>query len=253
MNSIGVAGLVLASAIAGAVVGMLLGSKLPKTHLHAESKDAIRLGTGLIATMAALVLGLLVGAAKSSFDTQTAGFRQMATNLLLLDRALARYGPEAQTARERLRQLSETTLAILWPEDGSHHTPLSDAPVSQNVDAFFAAINELKPQTESQKYSQGLALQTATELGRLRWSLSQQGEETLPRPFLAVLAFWLFVLFLSFGLFAPRNGTVFIALFVSALSVAGATLLIVDLDQPYEGLLRVSDAPLRNAVAKLGQ
>ena len=72
-------------------------------------------------------------------------------------------------------------------------------------------------------------------------------------PFLVVLVFWLTILFISFGLFAPPNATVIATLFVCALSVSGAIFLILELDQPFEGLIRISSAPLRNALAHLGQ
>ena len=252
MNSLIIAGIIFACAFGGALVGMVLQRVLPESHLRAESRDVIRLGTGLIATMAALVLGLLVGAAKASYDAQTAGFRQLATNLILLDRSLARYGPETGHARELLRHLVASTIATVWAEDGSRHPTLADERISADGRDFYEAIRDLKPQDETQRSALSQALDTGTELTRTRWTLSQQEEGTLPKPFLAVLAFWLAVLFASFGLFSPRNATVLTVLLVCAVSVAGAVFLIVDLDQPFEGLLQVSSVPLRTALSQLG-
>src|SRR5689334_23977436 len=74
-----------------------------------------------------------------------------------------------------------------------------------------------------------------------------------PVPFLVVLVFWPCIIFASFGLFAPRNGTVIAAFFVCALSVSGAIFLILELDRSFEGLLQVSSTPLRSALSQLGQ
>lgn len=253
VNAISVAAVVFVCAFGGTLVGMFLQRVLPPPHLRQESRDVIRLGTGLIATMAALVLGLLVGTAKSSFDAQTSGFRQLATNIILLDGALEVYGPDAQKSRELLRRLVASTIDRLWPPDGSPHSKLADSEITTNGRAFLAAVRDLAPSNDAQRAAQTQALQTAAELARTRWNLSQQDEVSLPMPFLVVLAFWLFVLFSSFGLFSPKNVTVITVFLVCALSVAGAVFLIVDLDQPFDGLLQVSSASLRNALALLEQ
>jgi hypothetical protein len=253
VSSVAVAMTVFACAFGGALVGIILQRVLPKSHLTHESKDVIKLGTGLIATMAALVLGLLVGTAKSSFDAQTSGFQQMATNLILLDRALSHYGPEAKPAREQLRDTVSSMLERLWPASGSRSGGLDDATITADAGVLYDSIRNLSPQDDVQRSIQSQALQIGADLARNRWQLSQPDDGSLPIPFLAVLAFWLFVLFSSFGLFSPPNATVISVLLVCALSVAGAVYLIVDLDQPFEGLLQVSSASLRGALAQLGK
>jgi hypothetical protein len=244
---------VFACAVSGAATGMFLQRVLPPSHLGQESKDVIKLGTGLIATMAALILGLLVGTAKSNFDSQTTGFQQLATDIILLDRQLAHYGPEAKSAREQLRGAVESMIERLWPADGSHSAGLRDRAITAGGATIYDAIRNLSPSDDFHRSQQNQALQIGADLARNRWRLSYPDDGSLPIPFLVVLAFWLFVLFASFGLFAPQNGTVIAVLIVCALSVAGAVFLIVDLDQPFEGLLQVSSASLRNALAQLGQ
>ena len=94
----------------------------------------------------------------------------------------------------------------------------------------------------------------AMELGQARWLLVAQSQSSsVPTPFLVILVFWLAILFVSFGLFAPANTTVLSTLFLCAVSVAGAIFLVLELANPYQGLLRVSSAPLRGALALLGQ
>jgi hypothetical protein len=253
MNSLVIASIAFAAAFGGTVVGMFLKRVLPPAHLHQESKEVIRLGTGLIATMAALVLGLLVGAAKSSFDEQRSGFRQLAVNIVLLDRALAQFGPDAQGAREQLQRTVDAMLESLWPQDGSQPTGLDDAALTANGTALYDAVRGLTPRNDSERVLQSRALDISAELARGRWQLGQRDDGSLPIAFLVVLAFWFFVLFASFGLFTPRNATTTVVLLICALSVAGAIFLIVDLDQPFDGLIRISSAALRDARAHLGQ
>ena len=253
MNSLTVAAIVFACAFGGAMLGIFLQRVLPPSHLRPESKDVIKLGTGLIATMAALVLGLLVGSAKTSFDSQTSGFHELATNIILLDRTLSRYGPDAKPARDQLRGTVTSTIERLWPKSGSPTVGLSDATITTDAGALYDSIRSLSPHDDFQRSLQTQALQIGADLARSRWQLSQPDDGSLPIPFLVVLAFWLFVLFSSFGLFSPQNATVITVLFVCALSVAGAVFLIVDLDQPFEGLLHISSGSLRGALAQLGQ
>jgi hypothetical protein len=248
-----IAGIVFACTFGGAALGMFLRTVLPEPHLSADSKDVVKLGTGLVATMAALVLGLLTASAKSAYDAQRAGFQQAAANLVLLDRTLAQYGPEAKPARDVLRRTVAALIERLWPVDGSRPTGLDSADITEVGGALIKAVRDLKPEIDAQKTLQAQALQIGTDLGRTRWLLSQQEENPLPLPFLVVLVFWLFVLFTSFGLFSPWNGTVLVVMFVCALSVAGALFLIVDLGQPFQGVFQISGAPLRRALSQLGQ
>jgi Protein of unknown function (DUF4239) len=253
VNTVTIAMSVFACAFGGAMVGIFLQRALPKSHLSNESKDVIKLGTGLVATMAALVLGLLVGTAKSSFDSQKSGFQQLATNFILLDRTLAHYGPDAKPAREQLRTTVSSLIERLWPTSGPRSSGLDDVAITADASEIYDLIRKLSPQDDLQRSVQSQALQIGNDLARNRWQLSQPDDGSLPIPFLAVLAFWLFVLFSSFGLFSPANATVIAVLLVCALSVAGAVFLIVDLDQPFEGLLQVSSAPLRAALSQLGK
>ena len=254
MNSIIVAGIVFGSALGGAVVGMFLQRLLPERYLQSETKEIVRLGTGLIATMAALVLGLLVSTAKSSFDEETNGFRQLSLNIVMLDRTLAQFGEGGSTARTQLKRTITQTVDSIWPNDSATGSPgIEDGKITTEGAALVDALRKLPAADEQQHSLKTGALQLATELTRDRWRLSQHGESSLPPPFLVVLAFWLAVLFSSFGLFSPRNVLAFGAIVVCAASVAGAVFLIVDLDQPFDGLVQVSSGSMRDALSKLGK
>jgi hypothetical protein len=248
-----IGGIVFACTFGGALAGMLLRVALPAHHLSNESKDVVKMGTGLLATLSALVLGLLIASAKGSFDAQRAGFQQLSANLVLLDRALARYGPETKDAREALRRLVAATIERLWPQDASQASGLDASPITVNGGMLIDRIRELAPKNEGQRWAQSQALQISTDLAKTRWLLVEQGDSAIPTPFLVVVVFWLAVLFMSFGLFAPPNPTVIATLLVCALSVAGAVFLIEDLDQPFDGLIQLSSTPLRNALSQFGR
>ncbi len=256
MSDLAIASIIFACVFSGALLGMLLRVALPEHHLDDRSKDVVRLGMGLVATMAALVLGLLVASAKSAYDSQKNELDQISASLVLLDSVLAQYGPEAQEARDGLRQAAAVGLERLWPQDATQ-TAASAAPgtfVRGAGISLYGKIQEFSPQNDMQRRLQSAALQITEELGQARWLLAAQGESvSVPMPFLVILVFWLAVLFVSFGLFAPPNATVVATLFLCAQSVSAAIFLILELAQPFEGLIQISSAPLRNALALLGQ
>jgi hypothetical protein len=244
--------IVFAFVFGSAAIGMALRRVLPEHHLSGESKDVVKLGIALIATMAALVLSLLLSSAKSSFDERNAELAQIAANIALLDRVLAHYGPDARPVRQSLRAIVEAALAQIWPDE--HFRPAELAPASAAPESIYEMIEALPSQGEPQQSLRAQALATATSLAQARWLLVAQATQSpIPLPFLVVLVFWLCIIFASFGLYAPGNLTVIAALGVCALSVAAAIFLILELALPFVGVIRVSSAPLRSALAQLGR
>jgi hypothetical protein len=253
MNSLLVAGLSLASALAGVVFGMLVCRIIPESHLQKDSKTGIQLATGLIATMAALVLGLLIGGAQASFESQRTGLQELATNIILLDRTLAHYGPEAKPARAQLRKTVATMVEHFRPPDHAERSGLADENITAEGGALFEAIRGLAPADDAHRGAKSHALEMNSDLARARWLLTQRNEDTIPTAFLIVLFFWFFVLFASLAAFWSQNATVTLVLFLCGVSVASAIFLIVDLNQPFEGLIQVSSQSLESALAELGK
>jgi hypothetical protein len=243
--------IVFALVFGSALLAMFVHSLLPEEHLSSDSKDVVKLGIALIATMSALVLSLLVASAKSAFDTRSNQLVEASADIVLLDRALARYGPETKEARSLVQRSTAETLERFWPTRGKGSIAL-DARANP-VEALYDKIEALTPQSEAQRSMQSQALTLAAAVGRTRLLLFEHLGTSIPVPFLVVLVFWLCIIFASFGLFAPRNVTVITVLCVCALSVAGAIFLILELDRSFEGLLQVSSAPLRAALAQLGR
>jgi hypothetical protein len=232
----------------GAVAGMLLRSSLPPNHLSADSKETVKVGMGLVATMSALVLGLLVSSAKTFYDTQSAEVTQMSADIVFLDRLLAHYGPESTEARAALRGDVAGSFARIWPRERAHQS--SAVPTSR--EDLLDKIQALSPKDGRQRSLQAQALTIALGIGRTRWLMYQQLSVSVSKVLLVVMISWLTVVFFSFGLFAPRNGTAITSLFAAGLAVSGAILLILDMYSPYRGLIQISSAPLRSALANLG-
>jgi hypothetical protein len=250
MSPMAISWIVFGAVFGGALLGMILNACLPKHHLGDESKDVVKVGMGLIATMTALVLGLLTASAKSSFDAQRNGLAQLAANVGLLDRILAHYGPEASKGREQLRNAVADLLARTWPERSSQSGSLDAPGRYENV---FETIQFLAPKSETQRSLQAAALKTGIDITQTRWLLFAEKGSSLPVPFLIVMVFWLAMLFASFSLFARPNATVVATLLVCALSVAGAIFLILELDRPFEGFMKISSEPLERALQLLGR
>jgi hypothetical protein len=243
--------IVFALVFGSALLAMVVHGALPEHHLSSDSKDVVKLGIALVATMSALVLGLLIASAKSAYDTRSNQLVQASTDIILLDRVLARYGPETKEARSLLQRSVAATVERFWPAEGKQ--PIVLDPGASSVEALYEEIEALSPQSDAQRALRSEAATLELDVGRTRLMLFEHLGTSIPVPFLIVLVFWLCIIFASFGLFAPRNATVIAVLCVCALSVAGAIFLILELDRSFEGLLQVSGAPLRAALAQLGR
>ncbi len=250
MSSITTSLIAFAFVFGGALLGTALRAVLPQHHVTSETKDVVKLGVGLVATTAALVLGLLISSAKGSFDTQNSELTDMSSRVVLLDRVLAHYGPDAQDAREELR--NSVIQAFDWV-GASDAVSSSQALSSSNGEILYDKVQALSPKDDAQRSLQAEALSLVISLGQTRWLIAAQRANSVSVPLLAVLIFWLTIIFISFGLFAPRNATAIATLLVCALSVSGAIFLILEMYSPYAGLIHVSAAPLRAALAHLGQ
>ena len=250
MNAFATGAIVFGSLFGATLVGMRLRAALPEHHLTAEAKDAVKVGMGSVATMAALVLGLLVASTKSAYDTERNEVIQMAAKIDYLDHVLANYGPGAKESRDVLRGGVERALVRMWPEQKSQHAQLD--PSASWTDALPNAIHKLLPENDVQRSLKSQAVQLANDLAQMRWLLYEQAESAISMPLLVVVVAWLVIMFISVGLFAPPNFTVIVALMLAALSVSGAIFLILELDMPFDGMLRISSEPMRNALEHVG-
>jgi hypothetical protein len=246
-------GIISAACICGgALVGFALQRVLPAHHLSKDAQDVVKLAVGVIATSTALVLGLLVSSSKGQFDAMGERLVQFGANVIILDNTLAEYGPEAKPVRDQLRRSVEATLQRVWPEERAGGSTMKAIERGSEVGAVRAALRELKPATDEQRALLAQAYQIGNDISRSRWVLIEEAQRGLPPILLGVLIFWLTLLFVSFGLFAPRNGMVIAAFIVSACSMAAAIFLVLEMNSPLDGLMKVSSAPLRKALEFMG-
>ena len=252
MNPTLVGLIVFACTLGGALVGNRLRFTLPEHHLNDESRDTVKSGIALVATMTALVLGLVIASAKSSFDAVNTAVKHAAVDVLTLDRLLARYGPETGEIRGALQHAVASQIDMIWPQSSSRPARLEPL-AAWRAEGLADAIRGLTPRDESQRSLQSRALELAEARLQARWVVVASSGTSVPLPFLVALLFWLTTAFASFGLFAPRNATVFAVLAVCALSVGVAVFLILEMDSPFDGLLKISADPLRYAHAHLNQ
>jgi hypothetical protein len=253
MNSLTIGFISAGCIFGGVLLGMLLQKVLPEHHLDTPSKDTVKVGAGMLATLTALVLGLLVSSAKSSFDAMNAGIAQAGAKIILLDHVLADYGPETKEVREQLRHTVASVIERIWPEKKGGVGGLRALESVDAAKTMQAKLRELTPKNDLQKSLLAQASQITSDVLQTRLLLMEGQQNTLPTSFLVLLIFWLTGLFISFGLFAPRNGTVLAVLLICALSVSSAIFLVLEMDRPLDGFIKASNAPLRKAVELIGK
>lgn len=253
MSALLIASTIFVATTSAALAGLILHVKLPDHHLDGDSKDVVKLVIGLVATMAALVLGLLIASAQSTYATQSSNVQQLAADVAQLDRILELYGQETSETRKLLRQAVIAVHGAIWREDGVQSQNLDPAEVRSQANRFIFALASLTPNSDVQRFAKGQALQLSQAIGQIRALMYQQAQNGVSWPFLLALTFWLGVLFLGFGLLARLHTTVAAALLVGSLSVSAAVYLILELGSPYSGLIRLPDAPLHSVLAQMAK
>lgn len=237
----------------GVMLGLVLQRVLPQHHLDTASKDTIKLGAGMLATLTALVLGLLVSSAKSSFDGMNTGIAQGGVKIVMLDHVLAEYGPETKEVREQLRKSVASTVSRVWSDPKRGLAGIHAIESGAEANTLQGKLRELAPKDERQKSLLAQAAGIGNDVSQIRLLLIEEQQNALPPIFLVLLIFWLTMLFLTFGLFAPRNATALAVLLICAVSVASAIFLVLEMGRPLDGLIKVSDAPLRKALELIGK
>jgi hypothetical protein len=242
MNALLAATVVLVCLIAAISLGRLLRRLLPDHQLGDETRKTIELALGLVATMAALLLGLLVSSAKDSFDVQHEQVIQMSAEVATLDRVLALYGPETAAARAEFRAAVDGAVSRIWPtEDGQASELAID---TQAGDVVYDAIQALTPASERQMTLKAEAARLTLDLATRRALLIAQAGTTIAKPLLIVVVGWLVLILLGFSLLASRSGSAGVALVAAAVSVAAAIFLMLELQRPFEGVIKIPNASL---------
>jgi hypothetical protein len=236
--------------LAGTLIGVWLRGRLPEHHLSRESESVVKMGVGLLATLSALVLGLLIASAKSSYDTKASEVNQITASIILVDQLLAEYGPDVRRARELLRKGVQGMVGKLWSEENETTASQGFSPIAASLETW-RLVQSLPTQTEAQRNLNAQITDATKSITQLRLLLFAQNGRSIPAPFLMILVFWLAIIFASFSLFGPMNSTVFTFTVLFAASAAGAIFLIYELDSPFTGMLQIPRATMLDALGAL--
>jgi hypothetical protein len=239
------------SIMAGVVLGMTLRARLPAFHLSLETKEVVRLGASLLATLAAVVISLMIASAKNSYDTQDAHFRQLAANLVLTDQLLAQYGPEAVGIRKLMRASVPAAMDRIWREKATGALQSTAFTASSVAEQLYDAIEMLSPANDAQRALKLRIEQASTDVARARLLMFADTDTPILTPFLLILIFWLTAIFTSFSLFVEPSAVVVAALLIFALSVSSALFLVADLSRPFAGLMQISSEQLMHSLTPL--
>jgi len=239
--------LVFVAVFGGALLGLFLRSVLPEHHLNADSRNAIKAGLALLATMSALIFALLIVSARSSRDTQNNQVLKLSSDFIQLDGVLARYGSETKDARLMLRDAVGTGMGQTLS------SRLNSTEMKADAEKLAEKIKQLAPGNDLQHSLRDQAMQVMADLEQTRMLLEEETGGSIPMPFMFLLVFWLVLIFAGLGLLTSSRPTVISVLLISAVSIASAIFLIVQLDRPLEGLMQISDGPLSDALRVVGQ
>jgi hypothetical protein len=251
MSPLFIALLVFICIFSTAMLALMFRVLLPQHHLNSDTMDTVKISMGIVATLSALVLGLLIASAKESNNSAKNEITAMVAKVVFTDRLLSLYGPDAAKARISLRIAVEHMKERLWPDNTKQSARLD--PPHTASEAAFKAIEQLVPQNDEQKALKARALENVYDLGQMSWLLFEQVNPSISKLMLIIVISWLAILFFSFGLFAPGNGTAITSIMFAAMSVAGAIFLLLELDEPFGGLIRISSQSIVNALGHLGQ
>jgi hypothetical protein len=246
-SAIGLASFVVV--FGGALVGVFAARALPEHHLSDKTRTVVSLSMAVVGTLSALVLGLMISTASRAFATQSREVVEISVDLIRMERMMHRYGPDANDVRAKLRVYAAAKTQELFPVAGE--PPQTDEATAEMLEAMQDAILALAPTDEMHRWLRSKTLALTENLSQARWLLAEQAGNSIPVPFLIMLVFWLTIVFASFGLFAPLNGTAIASLCLCSMAVSGGIMVILELDLPISGLVHISGEPMRQALTQI--
>ena len=243
-----IAGIITAILFGSAVIAMFVARFLPEHHLSPETKSVVSVSIAIVGTMSALVVSLLISTANSSFTAKSQEVTTISVDTISLDRLLRRYGPQTQDVRALLQQYTASELQDFFPKQSGQAANLEDGASIAILEALQDKVLALTPANSTQTWLQAQALTLTGAMMSTRWQLGQDDLSRAPPRIVALMVLWFAIIYASFGLFAPRNATVIIAFFLSAISIGTAIRMTAELQRPFDGLVRISTAPLTQAL-----
>ncbi len=251
--------LVLVLLGASAALGMVVGARLPERHRTRESVELMQLTIGLLATFAAIVLGLLTASVKQAYDSAALDRQRYALQLTALDACLRDYGADTAAVRADIHSYTAAVIASTWPSEPppqgvSYPNPASMPRVGATpvlaglMDKIGVAVSELAPADSQHVRLAALCLDGYKDVAHARLSVIEDAQNELFEPFYQVLVLWLMIMFVCFGLVAPRNALSMAIIALCAASLSSVVFVILDLSRPYGGFFNISSATMRDAL-----
>jgi hypothetical protein len=242
--------IVLAVTLTGAIAGALVRRRVPQHNLSDETKSLVSVSMAVVATISALVLGLLLSNASNSFNAMQGQVTALSAEILRLDQVLRRYGPDTKLARDKLREYAERKRDDLFPKNPAD-VELGNQSTYELLQEVEDLVLAIKPTNARDQWWLNQATILAAKIGDVRFLLAQQVGQGTPRAALILLVFWLTLLFASFALFAPSNVISATTVTLCAIAIAGAVGMILELERGFGELVHVSPRPMNHVVAVL--
>ena len=232
---------------AAGLAGIWIGSRLPEEHRTNDSRNLVSIAMAMVSTLTALVLGLLLSVANTSFAENQEQLMSTSSDLIRMEHLLRLHGPEADESRDLLRQYANSMLQDVFPPDGSERNVENEATLDLLAKVEnWAAL--LVPANDTQRWLQPRIIDVSDKIVQEHFALVKQRLDAIPAALMVLMLVWLVMLFASFGLFAPWHLTSFIVLLLSSGAASGAVLLILELETPNRGFVNLSPGPLQHAI-----
>jgi len=247
MSSISIGLIIVAILFGSALLAMSAARFLTEHHLSTETKSVVSVSMAVVGTLSALVLGLLISTANTSYTAKTQQVMQMSADVIGIERLLRRYGPETQDIHTLLRRYVAAKLQDLFPANPDQFPNLDNEATVSLLEELQNKILALHPASDTQRWLQSQALQLATQAMVTRWELGEEHLSKTPAPLVVLVVFWFAILFASFGLFAPANIISITAILLCSVGVGTAIRMLTELQTPFHGLIHISSALLVHA------
>lgn len=252
MHTLIITGIIFTCMAGGTLIGFYFRNNLPVFHTKGSSRDVLITAAGMMGTLVALIVGLLLSSANDTYDAANARLTEGGAKAITLDYDLSLYGKEAEPIRKELRAAFVSGIERIWHSEKAGQIDRLFSNRANEMAELYKMIQALSPKNDSQSYLKTRALQICSDLLQSRWMIVEQSQEKLPMPFLVMLTCWLTVLFAQLGLMASPNRTTISVLFICALSLSSAIFFILELNEPLVGSIKVSSASLEKALQILG-
>jgi len=229
---------------------MFLSCRINAHCLDVISRDFYKATRNVIVGLAAITLGLHISTAKISFDKKAEELKTQASKVILLDRVLTNYGPEANDVKRALREvlMNEIKQIQLASDD---NIAMIGAIRAASLETLRPQLLNLRPKDDAHTWLKNTALGLGQDITGSRWKIYEELGSNIQWQLVVVLGIWLMGIFFNLGLIAPYHWLAVCGLLATAIFVAFAIFITLELDMPYHGSISISAAPLQSAAEVL--